>query len=150
MNDFEKSLKYSKSNIYADNINVTLTSNDEVKLVADAQAELLAITEWLRINKLSPKPSKTEYMIIGHPRKAKGTDTPIGFTLSNTEVQQVSSTKSLGVIVDENLNWDEQFKTVKNKMCGGLTSLKKLKSILPQSKLGSVHYVIQGRIQTNI
>ena len=131
-----------KANIYADDTNVTLTSNDKEKLVADAQAELLNITEWLRVNKLSPNPSKTEYMIIGHPRKAKGTNTPIGLTLSNTEIKRVSSTKSLGVIVDENLNWDEQFQTVKNKICGGLVSLKKLKNILPQSKLGSVYYAI--------
>ena len=81
-------------------------------------------------------------MIIGHPRKAKGTNTPIRLTLSNTEIKQVSSTKSLGVTDDENLNWDEQFQTVKNKICGGLASLKKLKNILPQSKLGSVYYAI--------
>ena len=86
LKDFKKSLKYSKANIYADDTNVTLTSNDKEKLVADAQAELLNITEWLRVNKLSPNPSKTEYMIIGHPQKAKGTNTPIGLTLSNTEI----------------------------------------------------------------
>ena len=45
-------------------------------------------------------------------------------------------------MVDENLNWDDQFKAVKSKICGGLTSLKKLKNILPQSTLGSVYYAI--------
>ena len=49
-----------------------MASNDKEKLVADAEAELHNITELLRVNKLSPNPSKTEYMIIGHPMKAKG------------------------------------------------------------------------------
>ena len=38
------------------------------------------------------------------------------------------------------MKWDEKFKTVKNKICGGLASLKKLKNILPQSELCSVYY----------
>ena len=49
---------------------------------------------------------------------------------------------SLGVVVDEYLNWDDQFKSVKSKICGGLASLKKLKNILPQSKLGTVYFAI--------
>ena len=51
----------------------------------------------------------------------------------------MEKTKSLGVIVDEGLNWEEQFKTVKGKVHGGLTSLKKLKNILPQSQLSNVY-----------
>ena len=45
-------------------------------------------------------------------------------------------------MVDDYLNWDEQFKIGKSKICGGLASLKKLKNILPQSKLGSIYYAI--------
>ena len=112
------------------------------RLVADAQAELHNIAEWMRVNKLSPNPSKIEYVIIGHPRKAEGTNAPIGLTLSNKEIRRVSSAKSLGLMVDEHLNWDDQFKIVKSKNCGGHASLKKLKSILPQSKLGSVYFAI--------
>ena len=69
LNYFEKSLKYSKASIYADDTNVTIASNGKEKLVADAQVELINISKWMRVNKLSPNPSKTEYMIIGHPRK---------------------------------------------------------------------------------
>ena len=44
--------------------------------------------------------------------------------------------------MDEYLNLDEQLKSVKSKICGGLASLKKMKNILPQSKLCSVYYDI--------
>ena len=44
--------------------------------------------------------------------------------------------------MDEYVNWDEQFKIVKSNICAGLASLKKLKNILPQSKLSSVYYTI--------
>ena len=87
------------------------------------------------MNDLSPNPSKTEYMIIGHPMKAKDANAPTGLQLGSKEIKRVSNTKSLGVMVDEYLNWDEQFKSVKSKICGGLASLRKLKNILSQSKL---------------
>ena len=51
--------------MYADDINVTIASNDIEKLVADAQEELLNISEWMRVNKPSLYPSKKEYLIIG-------------------------------------------------------------------------------------
>ena len=137
LNDFERCLKD------ADDTNTTIVaSNDKEKLVADAQAELHNITEWIRVNKLSYNPSKTEYVIIGHPMKAKGTNAPTGLELGSKEIKRVSHTKSQGVMVDEYLNWDEQFKSVKSKICGGLASLKKLKNILPQSKLCSVYHAI--------
>ena len=43
------------------------------------------------------------------------------------------------MIVDERLNWERQYKTVHNKSCGGLQSLRRLKSILPQSSLNNVY-----------
>ena len=37
--------------------------------------------------------------------------------------------------IDESLNWEEQYKTVKNKLIGGISSLRKLKGILPKESL---------------
>ena len=72
-------------------------------------------------------------MTIGYPTRAKGTIAPTGLELGSKEVNRVSNTKSLGLMVDEYLNWDEQVKSVKSKNCGGLASLKKLKNILGKS-----------------
>ena len=69
LNDCKNSLQYLKASIYADNTNVTIASNDINTLINDAQQELRNISEWMRINKLSPNPQKTEFMVIGHPRK---------------------------------------------------------------------------------
>ena len=52
-----------------DDTTITSASNDIGKLLCEAQQELLNLSEWIRINKLSPNPANTEYMIIGHSRK---------------------------------------------------------------------------------
>ena len=100
LHDFRRCLKYSKANIYADDTNTTIALNDKEKLVAHAQAELHNINEWMRVNKLIPNPSKTEYFIIGRPMKARGTSALTGLELGNKGIKRVTNTKSLGVIVD--------------------------------------------------
>ena len=60
--------------------------------------------------------------------------------LNDPVIKRVTKTKSLGVTVDENLELDEHYNTVKGKLCGGLASLKKFKNIVPQSKLCTLKY----------
>ena len=57
--------------MYADDTEITISSNNQAELIETAQAELLNIAEWMRINKLSLNPTKTECMIIDHPRRRK-------------------------------------------------------------------------------
>ena len=55
--------------------------------------------------------------------------------LNGSEIKRMEKTKYLGLIIDENLNWDEQFKRVRSKINIVLMSLKCLENILPQSQL---------------
>ena len=54
----------------------------------------------------------------------------------------VKETKSLGIIVDEGLNWNEQYRKVKGKVSGGLWSLKKLMKIVLQSQLVNIYHAL--------
>ena len=57
--------------MYPDDTEITIPSNNQAELIETAQAEFLNIAEWMRINKLSLNPTKTEYMIKDHPRSRK-------------------------------------------------------------------------------
>ena len=127
LNDFEDCLVHSKAGMYADDTHVTLTSDSLAELLESAREEMMNISEWMRINKLSINPQKTEYMIIGHPRRTNKILSHEPLMLNGAEIKHVKETKSLGIIVDEGLNWNEQYKKVKGKVSGGLWSLKKLK-----------------------
>ena len=39
--------------MYADDTEITISSNNQAEIIETAQAELLNIAEWMRINKLS-------------------------------------------------------------------------------------------------
>ena len=140
LNDSEKCLEFSWATIYADDTNITIASDDSVKLIENAHQKLSNLSEWMRVDKLGPNPKKTEFMIVGHPLKAKKFDLPEVLKVNNCDIKRVDKGKSLGVIIDDKLNWDEQFRHTKSKMSGGLAALKKLKNIISQSQLCNVYY----------
>ena len=82
---------------------------------------------------------KESMMIIGHPRRTNEVEIHETLRLNGSEIQRVNKTKSLGVIVDEGRNWEEQLKNMKRKIRVGLTSVKMLQNILSQSQLSNVY-----------
>ena len=66
------------------------------------------------MSKLNPNPAKAEYMIIGHCCKVDMLSISNAFAVEDSVVKLITETKSQGVIIDENLKWDEQFDTVIN------------------------------------
>ena len=93
----------------------------------------------MRVNKLNANPQKTEYMVIGHPRMVNKVEISEPLNLNDSEIKRVAKTKSLGVVVGEWLNWDDQFNKVKGKVSCGLKSLYKLQNLLSQSQLDHVY-----------
>ena len=45
----------------------------------------------------------------------------------------------MGISIDESLTWKELYKTIRNKFKRGISSLRKLKDILPQRKIEQVY-----------
>ena len=69
LNDFTSCLQFSKVNLYADDTETTISSSDIGDLTRSFQTELDNISDWMRVNKLGVNPDKTEFMIIGNPRR---------------------------------------------------------------------------------
>ena len=62
--------------------------------------------------------------------------------LHGSEIKHVKQTKSLGIAIDEGLNWNDHFNKVKGKVTGGLWSLKKLMNLVPQSQLCNIYHAL--------
>ena len=140
VNDFENCLEYMTPNMYADDTCVTIASENLNDLITDMKNELENISNWMRINQFSLNASKSQFMVIGHRRKLNRVDNELSnLVLNNEVIKRVDKVKYLGINIDESLNWEEQYKTVKNKLKGGISSLRKLKDILPQRKLEQVY-----------
>ena len=125
VNDIVNTTSLLESILFADDTTL-LFSHPNIELQNDLiNKELSEICNWFQANKLSVNASKTNYMVLGtHHNTTKfidaNQDTSVIFktdALSNIEkhklniqldgesLSRVSSTKFLGVIIDENLTW---------------------------------------------
>ena len=140
VNDFENFLEYMTPNMYADDTCVAVASGNRNDLITDVKNELENISNWMRINKLIVNASKSEFMVVGFRRKLNRVGNELSnLVLNNAVIKRVEKKKYLGININESLNWEKQYKTVKNKLKGGIISLRKLKDILPQRKLEQVY-----------
>ena len=72
-------------------------------------------------------------MVAGYRRKLNRVGNELSnLVLNNEVIKRVEKIKYLEINFDESHNWEEQYKTVKNKLKGGISSSRKLKDILPQ------------------
>ena len=63
------------------------------------------VHNWLRANKLILNMTKTEFMLIGSRQRLSNlTDSPT-ITIDNVQISQVATAKSLGVTIDNKLDW---------------------------------------------
>ena len=117
--------------MYADDTHTTIASSDIAELICMPDKEMLYISDWLRVKKLSANPQKTEFTIIGHQRRINLIKYLSSLELNDCEIQRVEKLKSLGIIVDEGLTWTDQFKSFMGKLAAGLSFKKNLWMFFP-------------------
>ena len=93
--------------------------------------DLKSVNTWLSSNKLTLNLTKTEFLIItSRQRRVYLSDNP-SLTINNFPIEQVSSTKSLGVSIDENLNWNTHIQTVCKNISSALGLIKSIRDFVP-------------------
>ena len=96
--------------------------------------------KYFTINKLSINPDKTKYMIYkplyySHSRKKMLHDTTnTKITMEGIPLQQVTSIKFLGVIINNKLTWECHKQLIFNKICKTLGILYKCKRFLTENE----------------
>ena len=75
--------------------------------------DLNNISDWFRANKLTLNISKSVYMIF-----SRKNHNDIDLKLGDTKLPKVTTTKFLGMWIDQNLNWNEHLSKLKKKSKG--------------------------------
>ena len=86
-------------------------------LVNRFNEELIHIVHWLNANRLSLNIDKTNFMVF--KPKNKNDDIP-DIIINNSQIDQVTKAKFLGVIIDSNLKWTDHIKHVTQKISKGI------------------------------
>ncbi len=91
--------------------------------------ELVLITEWLQINKLSLNISKTNYMIMSSQGKRYSPEN-CTICIDDNIIERVNNTKFLGVIIDDKLTWKLHVEYICNKVAKGIGILRRARQIV--------------------
>ena len=88
------------------------------------QLHVDSLVEWCRRNDMRPNPSKCKAMKVTFLRSASH---PLHLQIDDVALEDVSSLKLLGVIIQNDLKWDEQVKRLISNAARRLFILSKLK-----------------------
>ena len=95
--------------------------------------DLLTISKWLIAKELTLNMTKTEFMLIGSRQKLNTiTDSPV-VSINGTPVNQVSTSKSLGVLIDGNLTWGSHIEKLAKMIASGIAAIKRVGQFVPPS-----------------
>ena len=112
MNDLPSAAKDVNTTVFADDTSL----NQEIKTASDIKDNLIPafakVCDCLRHNNLSLNVIKTEFMIIGSHYRVGRLDstpesTPYIIQVGDMMIKRVTKVKYLGLVVNENLSWDE-------------------------------------------
>ena len=121
------------------------TSITTSELESFINIELQNLNQWLQANRLSLNIAKTEFMIISSCQKQlTNTNNHINIKIENYRIKRVTSTKSLGVTVDERLSWDKHVDEKSKKIAAAIGALK---CIRPFISTASATLIYQALIQ---
>lgn len=124
--------------LFADDTSIFTSGKDINVLAKRINIELASLVEWLQVNKLSLNISKTNYMIFRPARKIPHLTEPI--IINNVPIARVSSTRFLGVMLDEKCDWCDHVKYIKNKISKVLGIFIKARRVLNVSSLIKLYY----------
>ena len=114
--------------MFADDRNVTISAKNAEDLEEKLNNELNNVHNWLLANKLTVNVDKSEYMLIGSWQRLAGIDSEPIINIGEKNLRRVSKTKSLGIFIDENLNWNDQIDNISKKASKGIGILRRAKN----------------------
>jgi hypothetical protein len=136
-NDLPNALINCKCILFADDTTVYYSSKNVTHIFDNINKDLNSLEDWFKANKLSLNISKTHYMIFpGQPTKHEN----LSLKINNEIINQVHKVKFLGMIIDENLTWQEHINYCSNKMSSGLYALNSSKHLLTKEHLKTLYY----------
>ncbi len=136
--------------LFADDSNSFISRDTPEQLKESMKIILRDLFDWCRANKLTVNIEKTCYTIFKTPRM-KIPNFLDNLNIGTITIPRVLSTKYLGVILDENLNWEEHIENLNKSLIKNSNSFKIIKNLVHPDKKTILYYAyIYSKIQYGI
>ena len=130
INDLPNCLSNAEPRMYADDTHISFAGNNIQNINTVLNEDLARVEKWLTANKLTLNASKTEFMLIGSRQRLITFHNPPSLMIDGAPITHVTSTKSLGVHIDQTLSWNVHVENLCKKIASGIGALKRVRSRL--------------------
>ena len=131
-------------NLFADDTCLSLSSNNlpELELQCNAQAAL--VDEWFRTNRLTTNSKKASNFILSkyYTRGDDGSNPDFSIKMGKVMLKKVKSVKYLGVMLDEDVSWNEQIEFLSTKLSRSAGIFSKLRYYVSKDMLIKVYHAL--------
>ena len=128
--------------VYVDDTTLIITGRTKEEATERCNAVLDRFNTYFTYNKLTVNESKTKYMIF-RKRQIRMTQTnnskKLCITMNNIVLEETSTIKFLGVIINNKLNWTDHKIYVKTKVCKSIGIMYNCRKILKHKDLVSMY-----------
>ena len=146
INDLPNCLSHSEPRMYADDTHLTYSNGNIHSIQSSLNEDLLNINGWLTANKLTLNMTKTEFMLIGSRQKLNNLPSLPFLNINNVPIKHSQCSKSLGLLIDENLTWENLVEALSKKIASGIGAIKRINHCFPPTALRDVYY---GLVQSH-
>ena len=108
---------------------------------AKVNEQLEKIGDWFKANKLSLNNKRTKYTLF-HKNSIKD-DLPLklpDLKIANNQIERKKAIKFLGVMLNENINWQDHIHKVENNIAKNIGLLYRAKYLLNESSLKCLYF----------
>jgi len=85
---------------------------------------------------------KTHFMLIGSRQKLRTLTESPRFAINDFQVSQVTTAKSLGVTIDDRLDWSGHIEKVTKTVASGIAAIKRIRHLVPQATLDLIYQAL--------
>ena len=121
--------------MYADGTHITYTDVNVNSIQLNLNHDLGNLNKWLISNKLTLNTAKTEFMLIESRQKLNTLSSQPEVSIDNVPIEKVTSVKSLGIFIDENLQWQTHIDKLSKKIASGIGAVKVFRDFVPTPTL---------------
>ena len=124
---------YADDTTLVSNTSTFKSHNNQLTISENISIELLKISDWIAVNKLSLNAKKSKYILFHHIRNKRDSGTIVNLQINSTKIQRVSDFNFLGVTINEHIDWSPHINKLSNKISRTLGVMNKLKRCLPHA-----------------
>ena len=149
INDIVNSAFEGETVIFADDTNIFVTGNNEEETYYLANKVLKCVSIYMKVNQLHINLSKCAHMYFrpnlnNNERNACARSNVYNasciLSLNGKKVKKVDKIKFLGVIIDDQLSWNDQIEHVENKLLSTIALIKRIKKCIPPSQYMKIYH----------